>query len=337
MSVFKQKFPTVPVLALTATATPRVQRDVTLQLGLDSCLLFRSSFNRPKLLLEVREKSNNSLKEIASLISNKFSNAVGRYRTPQCGIIYCTATQKCEQVAQNLEDMLIEKMGRPANPRKPRVKPYHGKLDPALREATQQEWSAGELPIVVATIAFGMGINKPDVRFVIHYSVAKSLEGYLQESGRAGRDGQEAHCLLYFNWGDVIGLKSMLKNGNEELVARGGSLQDAERQKQVNLDSLNMMAAFCQEKYRCRREMLLEHFGEKFDRKQCGGTCDNCKTVNEAKGKIVLRDVTPAAEIRKWRKREREKKLFFSFFYIIGNRSLVLTNNSFYFLFFSFL
>jgi bloom syndrome protein len=277
-----------------------VQRDVTLQLGLGSCLLFRSSFNRPKLFLEVREKKKekDTIEEIALLIINKFSTAVGRHRTPQCGIIYCTTTDKCEEVAEKLEKLLTDKLGRPANPNKPRFKPYHGKLDPAVKEATQQEWSAGELPVVVATIAFGMGINKPDVRFVIHFSIAKSLEGYLQESGRAGRDGQDAHCILYFSFGDVERTRSILQLGNDDLITRGGTKEDADHQLKVNLESLNVMVRFCKEQCRCRREMLLAHFGEKFSSEQCRETCDNCIRMKNAM--IVRRDVTQAAEKRKF-------------------------------------
>lgn len=291
----------MPVLALTATATPRVQHDVIFQLGFARCLVFCSSFNRPKLWLEVKDKSTKDdevIKDIAHQISTRFCSRIGRFRTPQCGIIYCTSKKSCEEVAHKLDALLRDSLGPPADRNKSRVKHFHAQLDPATKEATQSEWTSGELPIVVATIAFGMGINKADVRFVFHFNVAKSMEGYLQESGRAGRDNNIAHCILYFNWKDVFGIKAMLRKSLEEQdqLGRGGSRAERQQQLEVNLRSIQNMAIFCEDKYRCRREMLLEHFGEKFDREQCNGTCDNCRGV--ASGMVQEIEVTEAARAR---------------------------------------
>ena len=139
------------------------------------------------------------------------------------------------------------------------------------------------------------------MRFVFHYNIAKSLEGYLQESGRGGRDGKIANCVLYFAWKDVIGIKMMLTKSvdEQESAGRGGSRAERQEQLQVNLRSIQSMALFCEDKFRCRREMLLEHFGEKFDREQCRGTCDNCKSVKL--GQVQEIDVTEAATMSKYK------------------------------------
>ena len=233
---------------------------------------------------------------MAELILERFCTGSGRNKTPQCGIIYCTTTYTCEEVATSLNDMLEGRMGSLRDGAR-RVTAFHAKLDPADKERIQQDWSTGVLPIVVATIAFGMGINKPDVRFVFHFSLAKSLEGYLQESGRAGRDGKKAQCILFFSWPDFIKIKHMMTKSVEENAGRGGSKAQREMQLGVHIQSLNEMAAFCTEECRCRREMLLEHFGERFDSQQCRGTCDNCARMGGRP--VVLRDVTEAAQISK--------------------------------------
>ena len=282
LCVFKQTFPHVPVLALTATATRRVQHDITLQLGLSSCLLFRSSFNRPKLDFEVRRGHGKQLEEIANEIVARFSTTLegtGGVKTPKCGIIYCTTQKKCEQVAAGLEEMLCERLGRQSRQNQPLVAHFHAGMDPSIKERVQSNWSNGYLPIVVATIAFGMGINKPDVRFVYHFNMSKSLEGFVQESGRAGRDGFPASCIMYYNAYDAITLKKMITKGSEDFTSRGGRQDDWQAQIAVNLASVNQITAFCDEQYICRRVMILEHFGEAFHRKDCHDTCDNCRRV----------------------------------------------------------
>lgn len=293
LSYFKTNFPTVPVLALTATATARVQHDVVAQLGLRSCLLFRSSFNRSNLRYEVRKKPKGvkTVEEMGDLLLSKFSTKLGTKRKLQCGIIYCATIKKCEDVAEQLENFLQSRLGR-GDGRK-RVKHYHGKLSSEEREQVQSEWTNGDVPVIVATLAFGMGINKADVRFVIHFCVPKSLEGYLQESGRAGRDGLTAHCIVYYSRADVLTHKFMIDKSREEAKSNFGGSSSYETQYMNNIESLNAMSAYCEETCTCRRSMLLQHFGEDFDVKECRGSCDNCR-MNQ-KSQVVQQDVTKPA------------------------------------------
>ena len=293
---FKKTFPTVPILALTATATARVQHDVVAQLGLKSCLLFVSSFNRENLRYEVRRKGKGkkAIEDVGDLILSKFTHVIVNSRRIQCGIVYCSTIKKCEAVCEELEEYLRGKLGH--NQGRRRVKLYHGQLTAEQREQVQQEWTNGDVPLIVATLAFGMGINKADVRFVIHFSVPKSLEGYLQESGRAGRDGLTAHCIVYYSKADLLTQKWMIDKGRTEQREKFGYVDESyENQYLSNIESLNAMAAYCEEDCTCRRSMLLQHFGETFDVKDCRGSCDNCK-ANVA-SQIVHVDMSEAAKL----------------------------------------
>ncbi|RMZ53309.1 hypothetical protein APUTEX25_004797 [Auxenochlorella protothecoides] len=265
LSFFKQKYPSVPLMALTATATPRVQHDVVAQLGIHSCLMFTNSFNRPNLRYEVvkKKKVDTCCDEIATSIVKNY--------TEKCGIVYCLTRNECESVADKLE------VGGH----------YHGSLTAEERENVQSEWTNGEVALIVATIAFGMGINKADVRFVIHFSLPKSLEGYLQESGRAGRDGRPATCLLYYSYADAAKSRHMLRQSAEEN-------RSPLEQLKSNEESLNAMVAYCEEQVECRRVLMLHHFGEhSFDKSKCGGTCDNC--ARSATQSYVYEDQSEAA------------------------------------------
>ncbi|KAK9809882.1 hypothetical protein WJX72_001000 [[Myrmecia] bisecta] len=284
LSVFKRRYPSVPLLALTATATPRVQHDVVQQLCLRQCVTFRSSMNRSNLRYEVRKKKTkvaDSIDDMATLIQERFMDR--RTGRVQCGIVYCLSRNDCEKVAEQLQAALREKTGQ----RWINVMHYHANLTQKERETTQYDWTHDKVQIICATIAFGMGINKPDVRFVMHFSLPKSLEGYHQETGRAGRDGQVAHCFLYYSYADVQKTRHMLKESAQETGCPPSQLQ-------CNMDSLNAMVAYCEEQVECRRVMLLAHFGEtSFSATQCAGTCDVCAT-NE--GQVFEeRDMQPAA------------------------------------------
>jgi superfamily II DNA helicase RecQ len=273
-----------------------VQHDVVAQLGLKSCLLFVSSFNRENLRYEVRKKvkGNKAIEDVGDLIVSKFTHVIVNSRRVQCGIVYCSTIKKCETVCEELEGYLRSKLGH--NHGRRRVKLYHGQLTAEQREQVQQEWTNGDVPLIVATLAFGMGINKADVRFVIHFSVPKSLEGYLQESGRAGRDGLTAHCIIFYSKADLLTQKWMIDKGRTEQREKFGHVDDSyENQYLSNIESLNAMASYCEEDCACRRSMLLHHFGEKFDVKDCRGSCDNCK--GNGAFQVVQVDMSEAAKL----------------------------------------
>ncbi|XP_059313580.1 ATP-dependent DNA helicase Q-like 4A isoform X2 [Lycium ferocissimum] len=277
LGILKQKFPTVPVLALTATATLSVKEDVVQALGLANCIIFRQSFNRPNLRYTVIPKTKKCLEDIDNFIrTNHFD---------QCGIIYCLSRMDCERVAEKLQEY-----GHKAAF-------YHGSMDGAERANVQKQWSKDEINIICATIAFGMGINKPDVRFVIHHSLPKSIEGYHQECGRAGRDGLSSSCVLYYSYSDYIRVKHMISQGTVEQSPFGSgygrsNVAASGRILETNVENLLRMVSYCENDVDCRRLLQLIHFGEKFESTNCRKTCDNCcKTQN-----CIEKDVTEVAK-----------------------------------------
>lgn len=242
------KFPNVPVMALTATATQNVIVDIKHNLGMANCQVFSQSFNRPNLYYEVRPKTSNSnaTESIAALIKSKYPRV--------SGIVYTISRKQAEDVAEKLAGHGIA------------ARHYHAGIDPQEKIEVQTSWQKGQVSVVVATIAFGMGIDKPDVRFVMHHGLPKSLEGYYQETGRAGRDGKPSDCILYFGKGDIRVLKKLIADGD-------GSAEQKERQMAM----LNRVTAFCDNKSDCRRTEVLRYFGEDFTPSQCQKSCDNCK------------------------------------------------------------
>ena len=258
----RKQYPGVPVMALTATATENVKVDVIHNLGMNGCDVFAQSFNRPNLTYEVRTKSKGSLASIADTIKTLYRG--------KSGIIYCLSRAQCEKIAEKLQKEYGIK-----------AKHYHAGMEAQDKLDVQKKWQAGEYDVIVATIAFGMGIDKPDVRFVIHHTIPKSLEGYYQETGRAGRDGKRSGCYLYYGYGDTASLKRMINDGE-------GSWEQKERQKQM----LRSVVQFCENKSDCRRVQVLAYFNEHFSRENCDNGCDNCKSEST----FEMQDLTEHAK-----------------------------------------
>ena len=228
-----------PVIALTATATPKVQSDILKNLRIQDAEVFKSSFNRPNLYYEVRDKVEPE-KDIIRFI---------RQNAGKSGIVYCLSRKKVEEMAQMLSINGIKAL------------PYHAGLDAKTRADNQDMFLTEEIDVIVATIAFGMGIDKPDVRFVIHYDIPKSIEGYYQETGRAGRDGQEGQCITYYSYKDIQKLEKFMQ---------GKPVAEQEIGKQLLAETV----AYA-ESSQCRRKLLLNYFGEDYPQENCGA-CDNC-------------------------------------------------------------
>jgi ATP-dependent DNA helicase RecQ len=231
----------IPIIALTATATPKVQQDIIKNLQMSDATLYKSSFNRPNLFYEIRPKRD-VIKEIIRYI---------KQNTGKSGIIYCLSRKKVEEVAETLNLNGIKAL------------PYHAGLEPKVRADTQDKFLMEDVEVIVATIAFGMGIDKPDVRFVIHHDIPKSMEGYYQETGRAGRDGGEGICIAFYAQKDVDKLAKFMK---DKPVS----------EREIGTQILKEVIDYAESGV-CRRKQILHYFGENFNETGCNCMCDNCK------------------------------------------------------------
>ncbi|MFH1161622.1 MAG: DNA helicase RecQ [bacterium] len=230
----------VPVIALTATATPKVQQDIQKNLGMMDATVFKASFNRPNLYYEVRPKSKTAVRDVIKFIKGHQGKS---------GIIYCLSRKKVEELAETLSLNGIKAL------------PYHAGLEAAVRRQNQDKFIMEEADVIVATIAFGMGIDKPDVRYVIHFDMPKSLEGYYQETGRSGRDDGEGNCIAFYSYDDILKLEKFLK---------GKTVAEQEIAKHLLFETVSYSESSV-----CRRKQLLHYFGEIYTDENCQ-SCDNC-------------------------------------------------------------
>ncbi len=256
LALIRDRYPDLPVLALTATATSRVQKDIITNLHMHNPAVFVASFDRPNLFLEVQEKTR-PFKQLNRFL-DKFSD--------QSGIVYCASRKETDRVVIKLTERGFSAL------------PYHAGMKQEDRNRNQEAFIRDNVKIIVATIAFGMGINKPDVRFVVHYDLPRNIESYYQQIGRAGRDGLPAHCLLLLGYGDISKIRYFIAQ------------KETEKEIRIANNQLSVMLAYA-EATCCRRVPLLNYFGEKYGNKNCGA-CDNCV----AGVRVEMRDITVEAQ-----------------------------------------
>ncbi|KAK9525390.1 hypothetical protein VZT92_016103 [Zoarces viviparus] len=257
LGILKRQFPNVPLLGLTATATSSVLKDCEKILCVPQPITLSASFNRTNLYYEVRVKDSNydaSISDVASLIKSRYKD--------QSGIVYVFSQKDAESVSSALQKSDILAF------------PYHSHMDPGDKSRVHRKWTSNKIQVVVATVAFGMGIDKPDVRFVIHHTISKSIENYYQESGRAGRDDAQADCILYFGFSDIFRISTMVVMEN------------------VGQQKLLQMVDYCQNVDRCRRSLMAVHFDEVWDDEGCNQMCDTCRHAQD----YITVDITQHAK-----------------------------------------
>ena len=263
LKFFKEEFPTVPIMALTATANEKVREDILHNLNMNDPIFLKQSFNRTNLFYEIRPKHRDFLNEIKDYIMDKHDK--------QTGIIYCHSKQSCEQTSAKLNEYGL------------RTSFYHAGMSTEDRYKIQTNWQNNKIQVICATIAFGMGIDKPDVRFVIHLFLPRSLEGYYQETGRAGRDGNHSECIMYYTPRDARTLRTLIQ-GDQEFT---------EEVKEGHLEKLTQVVQYCENTIDCRRQQVLQYFNESFNPVDCNKQCDNCLNFNQ--GEIIEKDCTEYA------------------------------------------
>ena len=257
-----EKISNVPIIALTATATPKVQHDIQKNLNMLDATLFQSSFNRDNLYYEIRPK-----RDVEKQIIRYIKNHAGK-----SGIIYCLSRKKVEEISELLQVNDIKAL------------PYHAGLDSTTRAKHQDMFLMEDADVIVATIAFGMGIDKPDVRFVIHHDIPKSIESYYQETGRAGRDGGIGECIAFYSYKDIEKLEKFLQ---------GKPVTELEIGRQL----LNEIVSYAETSV-CRRKFILHYFGETFDERKCDSQCDNCRNpLEKTEGETNVLNLLKAVEI----------------------------------------
>ncbi|XP_017784253.1 PREDICTED: Bloom syndrome protein homolog [Nicrophorus vespilloides] len=274
LSCLRRNYPKVPIMCLTATATKLVQEDVLNILNIRNVKTFIRSFNRPNIKYQVLSKTAKIVtSDIANLIKSKFHR--------KSGIVYCLCRNDCDTLAKDLSNFGV------------RAKAYHAGMSGSSREKVQREWMNDIFHVIVATIAFGMGIDKPDVRYVIHNSVPKSVEAFYQESGRAGRDGETSYSYLFYSPGDVIRLKKLIQMDRNT----------TKKTLEGHFENLQQMEQYCDNKIDCRRYLQLMHLGEKFDRNIClknkATACDNCENIKNNQIMDVTKESRQLAQLVK--------------------------------------